>query len=112
MPCKSQLGELADVYPEFLKRNVSLAAISTDEMADALQMMELTGAEFAILSDKDAEVSKGYGVYNLLRDGVATPSAVIVSPKGDIEWQYVGRKHLRPAGSPMKFWLRLTELMQ
>ena len=79
------------MYPEFLKRNVSFAAISTDDTADALKMMELTGAEFAILSDKDAEVSKGYGVYNLLRDGVATPSAVIVSPGGDIEWQYVGR---------------------
>ena len=79
------------MYPEFLKRNVSLAAISTDDVADALKMMELTGAEFAILSDKDAEVAKDYGVYNLLRDGVAAPSAIIVSPEGAIKWQYVGR---------------------
>ena len=78
------------MYPEFLKRNVSLAAISTDDTADALKMVELTGAEFAILSDKGAEVAKDYGVYNLLNDGVATPSAVIVSPEGDIKWQYVG----------------------
>ena len=81
---------MADVYPEFLERNVSLAAISTDDIADALKMVELTGAEFAILSDKDTEVAKDYGVYNLLNDGVATPSAVIVSPGGDIEWKYVG----------------------
>ena len=79
------------MHPEFLKRNVSLAAISTDDIADVLKMMELTGAEFAILSDKDAEVAKDYGVYNLLRDGVATPSTVIVSPEGDIKWQYIGR---------------------
>ncbi len=79
------------MYPEFLERNVSLAAISTDDIADALKMVELTGAEFAILSDKDAEVAKDYGVYNLLNDGVATPSAVIVSPGGDVEWKYVGR---------------------
>ena len=78
------------MYPEFLKRNVSLAAISTDDIADALKMMELTGAEFAILSDKDAEVAKAYGVYNLLQDGVATPSAVIVSLGGYIEGKYVG----------------------
>ena len=78
------------MYPEFLERNVSLAAISTDNTADALEMMELTDAEFPILSDKDAEVAKDYGVYNLLNDGVATPSAVIVSPEGDIEWKYVG----------------------
>lgn len=79
------------MYPEFIERNVSLAAISTDDMADALKMVELTGAEFAILSDADAEVAKAYGVYNLLRDGVAAPSAVIVSPEGDIEWKYVGK---------------------
>ena len=79
------------MYPEFLKRNVSLAAISTDDVADALKMVELTGAEFAVLSDQDAKVAKAYGVYNLLRDGVATPSAIIVSPEGAIKWQYVGR---------------------
>ena len=78
------------MYPEFLERNVSLAAISTDDMADALRMVELTGAEFAILSDENAEVASAYGVYNLLNDGVATPSAVIVLPEGDIEWKYVG----------------------
>ncbi len=80
-----------DRYPELLKRNASLAAISTDDVADALKMMELTGAEFAILSDETAEVAKDYGVYNLLQDGVATPAAVIVSPGGDIEWKYVGQ---------------------
>ena len=79
------------MYPEFIERNVSLAAISTDDIADALKMVELTGAEFAILSDENAEVAKDYGVYNLLRDGVATPSTIIVSPAGDIEWKYVGR---------------------
>ena len=36
-------------------------------------------------------MAKDYGVYNLLHDGVATPSAVIVSPGGDIKWKYVGR---------------------
>ena len=81
---------MAEAYPEFLKRNVSLTAISTDEMADALQMLELTEAEFAILSDKDAEVAKNYGVYNLLDDDVATPSTFVVSPEGYIEWKYVG----------------------
>ena len=79
------------MYPEFIERNVSLVAISTDDIADALKMVELTGAEFAILSDENAEVAKDYGVYNLLRDGVATPATIIVSPAGDIEWKYVGR---------------------
>ena len=47
------------MYPEFLKRNVSLAAISTDDTTDALKMVELTGAEFAILSDGGRRGSQG-----------------------------------------------------
>ena len=99
------------MYPEFLKRNVSLVAISTDDIADALKMMELTGAEFAILSDKDAKVAKAYRVYNLLRDGVATPSTIIVSPEGDIKWQYVGRSVSdRPAAD--EILAQIDRLMQ
>ena len=99
------------MYPEFLKRNVSLAAISTDDMADALKMVELTSAEFAILSDEDAEVAKAYGVYNLLNDGVATPSAVIVSPEGDIEWKYVGRS-ISDRPSPDAILAQIDRLIQ
>ena len=99
------------MYPEFLKRNVSLAAISTDDVADALKMMELTGAEFAILSDRDAEVAKDYGVYNLLNDGVATPSAIIVSPEGDIEWQYVG-KSVSDRPTPDEILAQVDRLIQ
>ena len=99
------------MYPEFLERNVSLVAISTDDIADALKMVELTGAEFAVLSDKDAEVAKDYGVYNLLRDGVATPSAVIVSPEGDIEWKYVGRS-ISDRPTPDQILAQLDRLIQ
>ncbi len=99
------------MYPEFLERNVSLAAISTDDIADALKMVELTGAEFAILSDKDAEVAKDYGVYNLLNDGVATPSAVIVSPGGDIEWKYVGES-ISDRPSPDAILAQVDRLIQ
>lgn len=99
------------MYPEFLKRNVSLAAISTDDTADALRMVELTGAEFAVLSDENAAVAKDYGVYNLLNDGVATPSAVIVSPGGDIEWKYVGES-VSDRPTPDQILAQLDRLIQ
>ena len=54
-------------------------------------MAELTGAGFPILSDVDAGVARDYGVYNLLNDGLATPSVFIVTPGGRIEWRYVGQ---------------------
>ena len=87
------------MYPEFLKRNVSFAVISTDDTADALKMMELTGAEFAILSDEDAEVAKDYGVYNLLHDGVRDAVRRHRLAWGRHQMEIRREKHLRPAGS-------------
>ena len=70
---------------------MSLAAISTDNSTKGLEMAELTGAGFPILSDRDAEVARDYGVYNLLNDSLATPSVFIVTHGGRIEWRYVGK---------------------
>lgn len=70
---------------------MSLAAISTDTPAKGLEMEELTGAGFPILSDEDAVVARDYGVYNLLNDRVAAPSVFVVTPGGRIEWRYVGK---------------------
>ena len=70
---------------------MSLAAISTDDTAGGEEMTELTGAEFPILSDEEAAVSRDYGVYNLLNDSQAAPSVFIIAPGGRIEWSYVGK---------------------
>ena len=99
------------MYPEFLKRNVSLVAISTDGLADAVKMAELSGAEFAILSDQDAAVAKDYGVYDLLSDKRAAPSAVIVSSEGNIEWKFVG-KSIADRPRPDEILTQLDQLMQ
>ena len=57
-------------YYEFESRNVGLAAISTDLLVDAERMEVLAGAEFPILADTNEVVSRDYGVFNLLGDGV------------------------------------------
>lgn len=82
--------ELQGAYPEFRQREVGLLAISMDGQRDALNMAVLTGAEFPILSDKDGLVAKEYGVYNLLGDGVATPSVFVLNQDGVILWSYIG----------------------
>ena len=53
-------------------------------------MAEHSGAGFPILSDEDGAVAKDYGVYNLLNDGVAAPSAFIITPDRRIVWRFVG----------------------
>ena len=73
-----------------MERNVSLAAISTDDIEDARNMAELSGAGFPILSDEEGGVARDYGVFNLLNDGVAAPSAFIITPERRIVWRFVG----------------------
>lgn len=73
-----------------MERNVSLAAISTDDLGDTRNMAELSGAGFPILSDEEGEAARDYGVFNLLNDGVAAPSAFVITPERRIVWRFVG----------------------
>lgn len=77
-------------FDEFEGRNVGLAAISTDLLVDAERMEVMAGAEFPVLADTNEDVSKGYGVFNLLGDGVATPATFIIERDGGVVWGYVG----------------------
>ncbi len=54
-------------------------------------MLELAGATFPILADPYREATLSYGVFDLLGDGVATPSTFIVKPDGTVGWRYVGK---------------------
>lgn len=67
-----------------------MAAISTDSLVDAEQMEVLAEAEFPILADTNENVSKDFGVFNLLGDNVAAPATFIIRPDGRVVWGYVG----------------------
>ena len=53
-------------------------------------MLELAEALFPILADPDRETTRSYGVFDLLGDGVATPSTFIIEPDGSVGWRHVG----------------------
>ncbi len=60
--------------------------------------MERLGLEFPVLQDMDARVTKDYGVFNLLRDGLAAPATLLLDGDGAIQWQYIGKyKSDRPS---------------
>lgn len=54
-------------------------------------MAQLHSIQFPVLSDPTADTIRLYGVYNLLGDGVATPSVFIIDRQGIIRWWYVGK---------------------
>ena len=61
------------------------------DTARAQTMAQLIGAGFPILADANHAVADAYGVFNLLGDGVATPSVFVIDPAGRSVWSYVGR---------------------
>ena len=73
--------------------DAEVLAVSTDQSWGAERAVEYLDLGFPILFDPEAEVVRGYGVYNLLRDRLATPSTFIIDKNGDIRWKYIGRNY-------------------
>jgi peroxiredoxin Q/BCP len=83
--------DLRDHYQDFQERNAEIIALAVHNLAGAGQVARVTEALFPILADPDHAVAEAYGVYNLLGDGIATPSVFIIDTSGQIVWSYVGQ---------------------
>ena len=53
--------------------------------------MKELGIPFPVLYDPSQEVPEAYMVFDLLGDGLATPSTFVVDREGIIKWKYVGK---------------------
>jgi peroxiredoxin len=62
-----------------------------DTVDEAAYTKLITKAEYPLLSDPTGLVIKAYGVYDLLGDGVATPSVFIIRSDGSISWSYIAK---------------------
>lgn len=62
-----------------------------DNLENAKAMAEVTGAQFQVLYDPEGMVVRRFGVYNILGDGVAAPSAFVIGKKRSLEWSYIGK---------------------
>ena len=83
--------DLQSAYPRFQERNAEVIAVAVQDVARAKAMEERTGASFPLLADPDHAAADAYGVFDLLGDGVATPSVFIIDADGTIVWSYVGQ---------------------
>ena len=68
-----------------------MLAISVDNLEEASEVVQMLGIPFPILYDPSTEAPQSYMVFNLLGDGLATPSTFILDKEGVITWKYVGR---------------------
>ena len=78
-------------YAQFTARRAEILALAYQDTARAQTMAQIIGASFPILSDPTHAVADAYGVFNLLNDGVDTPSVFIVDPAGRIVWSHIGK---------------------
>ena len=69
-----------------------MLAISVDNLKEASEVVQMLGIPFPILYDPSTEAPQSYMVFNLLGDGLATPSTFILDKEGVITWKYVGRR--------------------
>ena len=66
-----------------------MLAISVDNLSGAESIVSSVGIPFPVLYDVSTDVPRAYGVYNRLRDGLATPATFIVDQDGAITYKFV-----------------------
>ncbi len=79
------------MYEEIQDLNAEVLAISVDDLSGAESIAQGQDIPFPILYDPSKDVPKAYMVYNLLGDGLATPSTFVIDRDGVIRWKYVAR---------------------
>ena len=96
-------------YPLIKKQRAEVLAISVDNIVDAARMSQHASAAFPVLADTDAAVSKAFGIFDLLGDGLAAPTTIIIDNQRQVLALHVG-KHIADR-IPSKELLRiLSEL--
>ncbi len=83
--------ELQSAYAEFQAHHAEVLAVAYQDVARAQTMAQIIQPGFPILADVDHAVADAYKVFNLLGDGVATPSTFVIDKEGRIVWSYIGK---------------------
>lgn len=87
--CPTELGELADAYPEFLKLNCEILSVSTDTVFvhkawhDASPTIKKI--TFPMIADPTREICTNYGTL-IPEQGLSWRATFIIDPKGIIKW--------------------------
>ena len=77
-------------YQAIKDLQADVLAVSVDDLTRAGYVVDRFGLEFPIMYDPQADMVKEYGVFNLLNDGLATPSTFVIDTQGKIRWKYIG----------------------
>jgi peroxiredoxin len=92
--------ELQANYAAFRTANAEILAVAFMDLSRAQTIAQGVQASYPVLADTDHAVADAYGVYNLLGDGLATPSIFVINRAGQIVWSYISKDaNDRPASA-------------
>ena len=89
--CQHQLGELNKHRAEIEGMNAVIAAISSDEIADAEELHKKLELGFELYSDQPLAVIAKFGVEDYSA-GISLPATFVVEPGGQISYRKIGEK--------------------
>ena len=67
-----------------------MITISTDSPEEAARMVTEQGLSFPVAHDTDRRVSKAWGIYNVLSDGLAAPATFVIDGTGELAFWKIG----------------------
>ena len=86
--CPTELGELADKYPEFQENNIEILSISTDTVFVHKAWYDnsetIKKIKYPMLADPTGRVSKAYGTY-IENEGLSLRGTFIIDPDGNVK---------------------------
>lgn len=83
--CPTELGELADKYPEFQENNIEILSVSTDTVFVHKAWYDnsetIKKIKYPMLADPTGKMCRDYGVY-INEEGLALRGTFIIDPEG------------------------------
>ena len=83
--------ELQENYEEIRALGAEVLAVSVDADQDARAIVEQLSLSYPVLYDTRTEVSRAWGVFNLLGDGVSAPATYVFDAAGELVAYHIGQ---------------------
>ena len=84
-------------YDKFTELNAEILTIAIDDFSSPELSARAGGYPFPMLYNKEGDVARAYGVYNLA--GYANPAVFVVDANGAVVWQHLASAYNRTPNS-------------
>ena len=84
--------ELQNQYQAFRDAGAEVVVAVVAPIEQVKNWCQAASVTYPMVADSEHQVSQAYGVYDLLGDGLATPSAFVIDTDSRIAWSRIGEQ--------------------